>query len=398
MYTKFFGLKKRPFILSPDPEFLYLSRVHDLAFTHLEYGLLHHAGFVALTGEVGTGKTTLLKYLFDKVKTSLEIAMIFNTLLDAPALLEMLVREFDLIYPAGGSKAAVVDTLFQHFMKQYSKGNRCVVVVDEAQNLPLEAFEELRMLSNLEVGSDILLQIILVGQPQLRERLSHPSLAQLTQRISVHYHLSALSRDEVGNYVAHRLNVAGYERSEPLFADAAVARLAELSKGIPRIINSICDASLTYAFADELTQVSREIIDRVIEDNELLLVGIREDLPEAVTDITVGTPQVVEVVPAAVPADYQSLLSRLLGRLDALEMRMQALESDRQNGVVTVLQEMLEKERERSFKYAQQIISMNSQHREAQSQLAGLKKELHDTQAKAKSGKHWRIFGREKEH
>ena len=255
MYSKYFGLKKRPFVLSPDPAFLYLSRVHDLAFTHLEYGLSHHAGFVALTGEVGTGKTTLLKYLFDKVKTSLEIAMIFNTQLDPQALLEMLVREFGLDTPSG-SKAAFVEVLYEHFLKQYSRGNRCVIVIDEAQNLPLEAFEELRMLSNLEAGNDILLQIILVGQPQLRERLAHPSLAQLTQRISVHYHLSPLSRDEVGSYVAHRLSIAGYERPEPLFAEAAVARVAELSRGIPRVINSICDASLTYAFADELTQVS----------------------------------------------------------------------------------------------------------------------------------------------
>jgi general secretion pathway protein A len=398
MYTKYFGLKKRPFVLSPDPAFLYLSRVHDLAFTHLEYGLSHHAGFVALTGEVGTGKTTLLKYLFDKVKTSLEIAMIFNTQLDPQALLEMLVREFGLDTPSG-SKAAFVDVLYGHFLKQYSRGNRCVIVIDEAQNLPLEAFEELRMLSNLEAGNDVLLQIILVGQPQLRERLAHPSLAQLTQRISVHYHLAPLSRDEVGNYVAHRLNIAGYERPEPLFAEAAVARVAELSRGIPRVINSICDASLTYAFADELAQVSTEVVDKVIADNELLLVGFRSDEPQAALDSSaLSLVQSTAMGPAAMSSEVQSLLSRLTGRLEALEMRMQMLESDRRNGTVAVLQEMLDKERERTLQYAQQITSLSSQYREVQSQFAELKQQRTETESKAKSGRHWRIFGREKEH
>jgi general secretion pathway protein A len=438
MYTEFFGLKKRPFVLSPDPEFLYLSRVHGLAFTQLEFGLTHHSGFIVLTGETGTGKTTLLKYLFQKVKASLEIATIVNTQLDPQALLEMLVKEFELNSPSR-NKAALVDVLFRHFIKHCSRGTRCVIVVDEAQNLSLEAFEELRMLSNLElgealrllshleVGTDVLVQIILVGQPQLRERLSHPSLAQLTQRVSVHYHLTSLSRDEVGSYITHRLSVAGYARPEPLFTEGAVARLAETSRGIPRVINALCDASLTHAFTGQLAQVPEEIVEKVIADSGLLLVGFRPDEPKAASEgneqgnrrqhryrllsdepeaSSESSPtdlEVAEVTPAAVPAEYEPPLVRLIGRLEALEVRLQMLESDRKNDVVAVLQEMLEKERERAFqyaqqinslvvlqdmlekererasRYAQQIESLNVEYREVHSELTWLKRQLLDS-------------------
>lgn len=396
MYTNFFGLRKRPFVLSPDPDFLYLSRVHDLAFTHLEYGLLHHVGFVALTGEVGTGKTTLLKSLFDRAKSSLDLAMIFNTQLDAVALLEMLLKEFAIV-PPSESKAVLVEVLYQHFMKQYARGDRCVIVIDEAQNLSLEAFEELRMLSNLEAGNDVLVQIILVGQPQLRERLAHPSLAQLTQRISVHYHLTALSPDEVGKYVAHRLQVAGYEKPAPLFSEEALAFLAERSQGIPRVINSICDASLTYAFADEMPQVSREIIVRVVTDNELLLVGRCGAGPEAVMPPAPVADAFREGGVGESPTVYPALTGRLLGRLEALEMRVQRLEAERHDGALAVLQDLLEKERKRCMQYAQAANSLNAQHRQAQALVAQLRKQLREAEAKEEPGKHWRIFSRDKQ-
>jgi general secretion pathway protein A len=308
----------------------------------------------------------------------------------------MLLREFDLICPTG-SKAALVEVLFQYFIKQYARGNRCVIVIDEAQNLSLEAFEELRMLSNLEVGNDVLVQIILVGQPQLRERLAHPSLAQLTQRISVHYHLTALSRDEVGSYVTHRLTVAGYERSEPLFTEEALAHLAEVSRGIPRVINSICDASLTYAFADEAPRVSLELIDKVLADNELLLVGLRPEDPEAAGPHPALSDPTVEEAPRRAPGELPALVSRLVGRLEALEMRVLRLESERQNGALAVLQEMLEKERKRTLQYAQAVNSLNLQHRKVQAQTAQLQKQLTEAKAKEKPGRHWRIFGRDKQ-
>ena len=394
MYRKFFGLKKRPFILSPDPEFLYLSRVHDLALTHLEYGIVHNVGFLALTGDVGAGKTTLLKYLFEKVKDSLDIAMVFNTNLDPASFLEMLTREFEL-NPSSNSKTDLFDALADHFISEYSKGNRCVVIVDEAQNLPTETFEELRMLSNLEVGSDFLLQIILVGQPQLRERLSDHSLSQLAQRISVHFHLTPLPLNEVGEYINHRLKIAGYSDPDPLFLDDAIEFIGQLSKGIPRVINSICDACLTYAFADDLKQVSKQVVERVIKDNELLVAFIEEKTCKE-DEQTVARP--VNEVSSEEMTNLRDLLAKVLGRLEALEMRMNMLETAEKDKLVGVLQAMLAKERERSQDLEQKVIALGYKYKELQRKVSSSGSEEAEDQfrIKRKNSKFWEVFGGKK--
>jgi len=389
LYRDFFGLKKRPFILSPDPEFLFLSRGHDLALTHLEYGLFNNMGIVALTGEVGAGKTTLLKYLFDRVKQTLDIAMIFNTHLDPHAFLEVLVKEFEVECASAG-KSSLIDGLYHHFLQTYSGGAHCVIVIDEAQNLPIDTFEELRMLSNLEAGSDSLVQIILVGQPQLRERLFHPSLLQLAQRISVYYHLAPLSLDEVAKYIEHRLRVAGYERSEPLFTEQAVAEIAEVSRGTPRIINSICDSCLTYAFADQISVVNDEIVSKVISDNELLLIGSREPqeaAPGAAFDAPAGQMPAMD--------DVRSFVGNLYNRLEALETRLRMLESARSNGAVGVLQEALTKEREVTLQYAQKLTLLNHRYKLVQSQLEKMRQEKEEADLETKTRKKWRLFRRE---
>ncbi len=392
MYKKYFGLQKRPFVLSPDPGFLFLSRGHDLALTHLEYGLLHNAGFVALTGEIGAGKTTLLKHFFDKASDSLDIAMIFNTHLDSHTLLEMIVKEYGLAPPTG-SKSDLIAALYDHFMAQYARRGRCVIVVDEAQNLPLEAFEELRMLSNIETGGEQMVQIILVGQPQLRDRLLHPALAQLTQRISVHYHLAPLSREEVGGYIGHRLDVSGWSGPEPLFTEEAVSLIAEVSGGVPRIINSLCDASLTYAFADDARQISRETVEKVVADNPLLLASFDQGKMESEPD-SGGCAPTVYNLPVAAEAD--SLIYRMAGRLEALEMRVRTLEGAGQEKTTLVLQEMLDKEREKTLRNSQRIVSLIFKNKELQAQLDELKKEpeVNDSGGKARRG--WRLFGGEK--
>ena len=394
MYRKFFGLKKRPFILSPDPEFLYLSRVHDLALTHLEYGIVHNVGFLALTGDVGAGKTTLLKYLFEKVKDSLDIAMVFNTNLDPASFLEMLTREFEL-NPSSNSKTDLFDALADHFISEYSKGNRCVVIVDEAQNLPTETFEELRMLSNLEVGSDFLLQIILVGQPQLRERLSDHSLSQLAQRISVHFHLTPLPLNEVGEYINHRLKIAGYSDPDPLFLDDAIEFIGQLSKGIPRVINSICDACLTYAFADDLKQVSKEVVERVIKDNELLVAFIEEKTCKE-DEQPVAKP--IKEVSSEEMSNLRDLLAKVLGRLEALEMRMNMLETAEKDKLVGVLQAMLAKERERSQDLEQKVIALGYKYKELQRKVSSSGSEEAEDQfrIKRKNSKFWEVFGGKK--
>ncbi len=404
MYTKAFGLKKRPFILSPDPDFLYLSRGHDLALTHLEYGLMHNVGFLALTGEIGAGKTTLLKYLFDKAQHgSLDIAMVFNTFLDPKSLLEMLAKEFNLT-PASTSKTDLVDALFNHFLEQYSKKQRCVIVVDEAQNLPIESFEELRMLSNLEVGTDFLVQIVLVGQPQLRERLSHPSLAQLRQRISTHYHLSPLSIDEVGNYVEHRLNLAGYDRPDPLFDVDALRRIGEVSQGIPRLINSICDACLTYAYGEERDQVALDTVERVLADNELLCPAAEPGgcdgagacagngaathagypaggayAPGDSARPSGGSASPPSSLPHASAhaafTDMHFVLSSFTTRLEAMEGRIRMMESCEEGRGRQVLQEMLEKERDRTLRCMRKIASLTKANKSLEAELQELKRQ-----------------------
>lgn len=386
MYTKFFGLQKKPFILTPDPEFLYLSRVHDLAITHLEYGLVQNAGFLALTGEVGAGKTTLLKYLFDRVKDSLDIAMIFNTNLPPQALLEMLVKEFEVDCPSNG-RSDIYDALFKHFLDQYSRHSRCVIVVDEAQNLPNETFEELRMLSNLEVDDDFLIQIVLVGQPELRERLAHPSLTQLTQRISVYFHLSPLHPTEVKTYIAHRLKIAGYSGGEPLFTDEALAFLEEVSQGIPRVINSLCDACLLYAFADEIPQVSRDLVEKVVSDNQLLFARHQGDSPENGKKFSVEAS--AHPAPLQDSSELKATLARVSQRLESMEMRLNALEAGRHDKASEILQDMLAKERERSHSMEQKAFSLLQKYKKLQAEFEKFKA-ISEMRQEKKNEKFWR--------
>ncbi len=395
MYRQFFGLNKRPFVLSPDPEFFFLSRGHDLAFTHLEYGLMQNAGFIALTGEVGAGKTTLLKYLFESVKTSLNIAMILNTQVDPLTLLQMLVREFELECAPGG-KSALLEALFDFFTGQYSRGNRCVIVVDEAQNLPLDSFEELRMLSNFEVGNDFLVQIILVGQPQLRERLAQRSLAQLAQRISVRYHLAPLSADEVGDYIRHRLKVAGYLRPEPLFREEAIALMTQACGGIPRVINAVCDAALTYAFADEMEHIGAAVVANVLSDNALLVAAPGNGKPDAATGWPRPSGSPHENPFSFLPGDLHSVLSGIHDQLGKLDMRLRELELSRTDGAAKALQEMLAEERKRAIRFSQEVVSLSRSCRDVLCELEQVRRHQEEAKALNESRKRWRLFSGEK--
>lgn len=381
MYTQYFGLNRKPFSLSPAPEFFYLSKGHHLAFTHLEYGLVHNVGFIALTGEVGTGKTTLLKYLLKSIKAPLDIAMIFNTQIDSTSLLEMVVKEFE-ITRVSNRKSELYEGLYKFFLEQYKKRSRCVIFVDEAQNLSLEAFEELRMLSNLDSGDEPLVQIILVGQPQLRTRLAHPSLEQITQRISVHYHLSPLQKEDVGKYIDFRLHAAGYEgvgspfieEAGAIFEAEAVDLLAEASGGVPRIINSICDASLTYAYADRVKKVSRKTVENVLADNQLLRIS-----PAAAENPSTLPPgnwnAAAQSLPAVVlengPPQLSALqafggtFSNLMERISSLEGQMAERKQEDTDRAIAILQEMLAREREKSSQFAAQLIELTQKYDKA---------------------------------
>lgn len=263
MYESFYGLKEKPFSIIPNPKYLYRSGQHSHALTYLEYGLQEGLGFILLTGEIGTGKTTLVRHLLNTIGTKRDIAVVFNTHVSSGELLGLILQEFELT-PKLGDKVANLDTLYHFLIQAYRQNRNPILIIDEAQNASLEVLEEIRMLSNLQTDDKCLLQILLVGQPELKTRLADPSLAQLNQRIAVNYHLTALSEQETSEYIVSRLGRAG-GRAE-IFAEDALPKIFEMSKGVPRIINMICDTALVYGFADELHQIGAATIELVVKD------------------------------------------------------------------------------------------------------------------------------------
>jgi len=271
MYRDFYGFSVKPFNLVADPGFLYMSSKHRLALTYLEYGLMDGIGFVLLTGEIGAGKTTLIRKLLSQLPEDIEVAVVFNTNVSAEQLVELILQEFEL-KARGRRKAAHLDILNQFLINKYGEGQRVVLIVDEAQNLSLEALEEIRMLSNLQTDQEPLLQILLVGQPSLRMKMQNPSLAQLNQRVAVSYHLKSLDLQETKEYIFYRLRKAGGEKSQ-IFQAKAIESIFRYSQGIPRAINTICDAALVYGYADELRVIDGKVIEQVVKDKEEVGLG-----------------------------------------------------------------------------------------------------------------------------
>src|SRR5215212_7818681 len=266
MYERFYELRERPFALSPDPDYLYPSRVHREALDYLRYGLESHAGFVAITGEIGSGKTTLLQTLLRGLDAQTTVGRIVNTMLEPRELIETIMIDFGLD-PGGRSKPLLLRDLAQYLVDQRLAGRLILLVIDEAQNLSLAALEELRMLSNLETEKDRLLQIVLVGQPNLRDKLEAPELEQLRQRITVSYHLAPLDADETAKYINHRLRRAA--TGAPLeFPREVTDVVHSRSRGVPRIINVICDATLVFGYAEERRQIDSALMADVLVELE----------------------------------------------------------------------------------------------------------------------------------
>jgi len=263
MYENFYGFKEKPFSLLPDPEFLYLSAKHSSAYSVLEYGLTSQAGFTVISGEVGSGKTTLVRSFLQRVGAETTVGLISNTPSGFGDLLRWILYAFDLDYQ--GKETVELHEIFVQFLiAQYAVGRRCVLIIDEAQNLEVETLEELRMLSNVNASKDLLLQVVLVGQPELAETLNRPDMQQFAQRIAISYHLKALTLEETHTYIRHRLAVAGGDAT--IFTDAACDALYILSKGVPRVINGLCDIALVYGFGEEMPQVDMETVLAVMED------------------------------------------------------------------------------------------------------------------------------------
>lgn len=274
MYEKFYGFSERPFQITPNPAFLYRSSKHDTALTYLEYGLTENVGFILLTGEVGSGKTTLVQYITRRLESDIEAAVIFNTNVSAEELLALILDEFEIPRPPGG-KADMLMALNQFLVDRYSHRKRVLLVIDEGQNLSDQALEEVRMLSNLQSDDQSLLQIMLVGQPELVARLKQPSMRQFSQRIAASYHLTGLDREETEKYIAHRLRKAGARAA--LFTPAAVDIIYKLSGGIPRAINLVCQAALVYGFAENAEKIGQDTILQISKDN--LCVGVEAAKP-----------------------------------------------------------------------------------------------------------------------
>jgi putative secretion ATPase (PEP-CTERM system associated) len=264
MYEKFYGFREKPFQMVPNPAFLYKSPKHETALTYLEYGVAENVGFILLTGEIGSGKTTLVQYLLGRMDKSIEAAVVFNTTVTAEELFGMIMEEFNLPR-AAGDKASNLNALNQFLIDRYARRKRVLLIIDEAQNLSDPALEEVRMLSNLQSDDQNLLQIILVGQPELASKLKKPALRQFGQRIAASYHLVALDRNETGEYVACRLQKAGGRTD--LFTPAALDLVFELSGGVPRAINLACQAALVYGFAEGAQRISQDIIRQIRGDN-----------------------------------------------------------------------------------------------------------------------------------
>ena len=264
MYEHFYGFKQKPFQLLPNADFLFRSKKHDVALTYLEYGIYDRAGFIVITGEIGTGKTTLLNYLLRTLKQDLPIVYLSQTYLNPEEFLRILCQEFSLPHEGKG-KSGLIELFGKFLVDEFQKGHHGILILDEAQNLPLETLEEIRMLSNLDAGNEPLLQIILVGQPTLREKLRWEGLRQLAQRVEVSYHLGPLDLDETKDYIRYRI-----ERAEgpgpDLFSDSAMEEIYNYSKGIPRLINAVCHMCLVYGMADEQKKIDLPLVVNVLKD------------------------------------------------------------------------------------------------------------------------------------
>ncbi len=267
MYTSYFGLKENPFNLTPDPRYLFLSTQHSEALNHLIYGINEKKGFIVITGGIGTGKTTICRTLLSVLDPSVDSALIFNPSLSEMELLATINQEFGVKLERGRpTRKRHINALNAFLLKNFSEGRNAVLLIDEAQNLSRGVLEQIRMLSNLETEREKLLQIVLIGQPELEKLLRSPSLKQLNERITVKYNVTPFNRDQEEDYIRHRLAVAGGENGFPPFSRLAYRKIHSYSKGIPRRINAICDRALLIAYSADSGAISRKLISKAASD------------------------------------------------------------------------------------------------------------------------------------
>ena len=338
MYESFYGLKEKPFNLLPDPEYLFMSQGHENTYTHLEYAIAENKGFVVITGEIGSGKTTLINFLLERIGEDIDIGLINNTYVRPTQLIKMICKEYELEVE-GMDKTEMIDLFHGFLLRQFAERKRVVLIIDEAQNLSPETMEEIRMLSNLEAEKHHLLQMILVGQPELKHKLQRKELIQFAQRVTVSCHLNGLNKEEVDKYIRHRLKVAGAENADvfgaknpDIFDGGAIAAIASYSRGIPRIINILCDTALVYGYADELKVIDDKAIEHVIRAREA-------------GGIFSGIPQDEKGEPSSAPME-DVISGSLENRLGEMERRIRLIE-DVVGGMGQRVDNLVQKKNER---------------------------------------------------
>ena len=268
MYKAHFGLSERPFSIAPDPQFLYMSRQHKEAMAHLSYGVQQGGGFILLTGEVGTGKTTLCRNLLKRLPDDVDVALILNAAAQEDELLQSIADELNIAYEKNDSQKTLLNRLNQYLLESFSNKRKTVLIIDEAQLLSRDVLEQVRLLTNLETTKNKLLQIILIGQPELNDVLKRQDLRQLAQRVTARYHLNSIQRDDMTDYVTYRLKIAGC--TTPIFTRQALNKIFRLTKGIPRLINVLCDHSLIAAYSKDSHLVDTKIVKQAAQDMLLL--------------------------------------------------------------------------------------------------------------------------------
>jgi general secretion pathway protein A len=267
IYNAHFGLAERPFTLLPDPDFLYWSDNHTRAYAMLEYGMLTHAPITVVTGEIGAGKTTLLRHLLRQLPEDITVGLISNAQGNRGELLHWVLMALGVATDMNASYVQLFAQFQDFLIAEYAAGRRTMLIFDEAQNLSVETLEELRMFSNINADKDELIQLVLVGQPELRELISQPRLVQFAQRIAAEYHLPGMSAEAARDYIYHRLRVAGASRE--IFTPAACECVHVASRGVPRLVNQICDYALVYAFTDGRDAVDAGVIEQVVIDRRM---------------------------------------------------------------------------------------------------------------------------------
>ena len=263
MYENFYGFREKPFSLLPDSGFLFLSAKHRMALNLLEYGLMNQAGFTVISGDIGTGKTTLIRKLLNQIDPQIRVGLITNTHQTIGDLMQWIALAFELPH-AGKNKVQLYHDFMDFIIREYAQGRRTVLIVDEAQNMSAETLEELRMLSNVNADKDQVLQVILVGQRELRDTLKRPDLVQFAQRIGVDYHLNPLDPEETTAYIVHRCKVAG--GNPELFSEQAMETVYQVTRGVPRLINLLCDTALVYGFAEQRERIDAQVVQDVARD------------------------------------------------------------------------------------------------------------------------------------